>query len=131
MMNTVLQMASLGVVAALLCAVVRENGKPLAMLLSLAGCAVLLLLALRFFSPILSVVEQLRELSGLNETVTAPLLKVTGIGLLVQVAGSVCEDAEEKALAKAVEIGGSVLSVYAALPLLTAVLKLLEEMLGG
>lgn len=130
-MNTVLQMASLGVVAALLCAVVRENGKPLAMLLSLAGCAVLLLLALRFFSPILSVVEQLRELSGLNETVTAPLLKVTGIGLLVQVAGSVCEDAEEKALAKAVEIGGSVLSVYAALPLLTAVLKLLEEMLGG
>ncbi len=130
-MNTVLQMASLGVVAALLCAVVRENGKPLAMLLSLAGCAVLLLLALRFFSPILSVVEQLRELSGLNETVTAPLLKVTGIGLLVQVAGSVCEDAEEKALAKAVEIGGSVLSIYAALPLLTAVLNLLEEMLGG
>lgn len=130
-MGAAVQIASLGVVAALLCAVVRENERPLAMLLSLAGCAVLLLLGLRFFSPILSVVEQLRDLSGLNEAVTAPVLKVTGIGLLAQVAGGVCEDAEERALAKAVEIGGSVLSVYAALPLMTAVLDLLEEMLGG
>lgn len=130
-MGTVVQIASLSVVAALLCVVVRENGKTLAMLLSLASCVGILLLALRFFAPVLSVVEQLRSLSGLNETVTAPLLKVTGIGLLAQVAGSVCEDAEERALAKAVEIGGSILSVYAALPLMTAVLDLLEEMLGG
>ena len=130
-MDTALRISSLAVVAAVLCLVVRQREKPLALLLSLAACAAVLLLGLRFFSPVLSVVERLRDLSGLNETVTAPLLKVTGIGLLTQVAGSVCEDAEERTLAKAVEIGGSVLSVYAALPLLSAALELLEEMLGG
>lgn len=130
-MEAVFQASSLAVVAAVLCLVVRQQEKPLALLLSLAACAAILLLALKFFSPVLKVVEQLRDLSGLNEAVTAPLLKVTGIGLLTQVAGSVCEDAEERALAKAVEIGGSVLSVYAALPLLSAALDLLEEMLGG
>ncbi len=130
-MDTALRISSLAVVAAVLCLVVRQREKPLALLLSLAACAAVLLLGLRFFSPVLSVVERLRDLSGLNEAVTAPLLKVTGIGLLTQVAGSVCEDAEERTLAKAVEIGGSVLSVYAALPLLSAALELLEEMLGG
>lgn len=130
-MDAALRISSLAVVAAVLCLVVRQREKPLALLLSLAACAAVLLLGLRFFSPVLSVVERLRDLSGLNEAVTAPLLKVTGIGLLTQVAGGVCEDAEERALAKAVEIGGSVLSVYAALPLLSAALELLEEMLGG
>ena len=130
-MDAALRISSLAVVAAVLCLVVRQREKPLALLLSLAACAAVLLLGLRFFSPVLSMVERLRDLSGLNEAVTAPLLKVTGIGLLTQVAGSVCEDAEERTLAKAVEIGGSVLSVYAALPLLSAALELLEEMLGG
>lgn len=130
-MDAALRISSLAVVAAVLCLVVRQREKPLALLLSLAACAAVLLLGLRFFSPVLSVVERLRDLSSLNEAVTAPLLKVTGIGLLTQVAGGVCEDAEERALAKAVEIGGSVLSVYAALPLLSAALELLEEMLGG
>lgn len=130
-MDAALRISSLAVVAAVLCLVVRQREKPLALLLSLAACAAVLLLGLRFFSPVLSVAERLRDLSGLNEAVTAPLLKVTGIGLLTQVAGSVCEDAEERTLAKAVEIGGSVLSVYAALPLLSAALELLEEMLGG
>ncbi len=130
-MDAALRISSLAVVAAVLCLVVRQREKPLALLLSLAACAAVLLLGLRFFSPVLSMVERLRDLSGLNEAVTAPLLKVTGIGLLTQVAGSVCEDAEERTLAKAVESGGSVLSVYAALPLLSAALELLEEMLGG
>lgn len=130
-MDAALRISSLAVVAAVLCLVVRQREKPLALLLSLAACVAVLLLGLRFFSPVFSVVERLRDLSGLNEAVTAPLLKVTGIGLLTQVAGGVCEDAEERALAKAVEIGGSVLSVYAALPLLSAALELLEEMLGG
>ncbi len=130
-MDTVLQLTSLAVVAAVLCLVVRQNGRPLSLLLALGACAVLLLLSLRFFSPVLTVVERLRKLSGLNEAATAPVLKVTGIGLLTQVAGGVCEDAEEKALAKAVEIGGGVLAIYASLPLISSVLTLLEDMLGG
>ncbi len=130
-MDTVLQLTSLAVVAAVLCLVVRQDGRPLALLLALGACAVLLLLSLRFFSPVLTVVERLRKLSGLNEAATAPVLKVTGIGLLTQVAGGVCEDAEEKALAKAVEIGGGVLAIYASLPLISSVLTLLEDMLGG
>lgn len=130
-MDIVLQIASLSVVAAVLAVVVRENQKPVSLLLSLAGCVLILLCGIRFLKPIFSVVEQLRSLSGLQNTVTQPLVKVTGIGILTQVAGSVCADAGEKALEKAVEISGTLLGLYAALPLLSSVLSLLEEMLGG
>lgn len=130
-MGTVLQVMSLAVVCAVLCVLVRERAAPLSMLLTLAICAGALVVMFRFFAPILEFVRRLRRLSGLSDAVTTPLLKVTGMGLLTQVAGGLCEDAGEKALARTVEICGSVFAVYISLPLMTAVVDLLESMLGG
>ena len=90
-----------------------------------------LLAAVQLLAPIFSVAEQLRSLSGLSTAVTAPLFKVTAIGILSRVAAGVCGDAGEKALERAVELSGSILALYAALPLVSAVLELLEDMLGG
>ena len=130
-MDTMVKLASIAVVAAILSVVVRERGRSMALLLSLGSCVLILSLGMKFLSPIFSVVEQLRDLSGLQDSVTAPLLKVTGIGILTQTAGGVCADAEEKALEKVVQICGSVLGLYASLPLLSSVLSMLEDMLGG
>ena len=130
-METMVKVAALGALTAVLCLVVREREKTLGLLLSLAGCAIALLAALQLLSPIFSVAEQLRALSGLSTAVTAPLFKVTAIGILSRVAAGVCGDAGEKALERAVELSGSILALYAALPLVSAVLELLEDMLGG
>lgn len=100
-------------------------------MLSLLVCVGILVLGLRFLSPVWVVLEQLKRLSGLSDAVTAPLLKVTGIGILTQVAGGVCADAGETSLTKAVELTGSFLALYAAIPLLSSVLELLEQLLGG
>lgn len=130
-MSTVVQIGALAIVAAVLCVLVRTHTGALAVLLSLCASVVILLLSFQFFSPILSVLRQLRELTGLDEAATAPMLKVAGIGILTQTAASICEDSGEKTLSRSVEIGGTVLSLYASLPLISAVLDLMKETLGG
>ena len=130
-METMVKVAALGALTAVLCLVVREREKTLGLLLSLAGCAIALLTALQLLSPIFSVAEQLRALSGLSTAVTAPLFKVTAIGILGRVAAGVCGDAGGRALGRGVGVSGSILAQYAALPLVSAVLELLEDMLGG
>lgn len=130
-MDTAMQIMSLAVICAAACVLIREKSGSLALALSLTACVAALLLAVRFFSPVISLMERLRDLSGLSSTVTSPLVKIVGLGLLTQMAGGVCEDSGEKALAKTVEICGSILSVYVSLPLINGVLSLLETMLGG
>ena len=130
-MSTVVQIGALAIVAAVLCVLVRTHTGALAVLLSLCASVVILLLSFQCFSPILSVLRQLRELTGLDEAATAPMLKVAGIGILTQTAASICEDSGEKTLSRSVEIGGTVLSLYASLPLISAVLDLMKETLGG
>lgn len=130
-METMARVAALAAVAAFLCVLLREREKTLALLLSTAACALGLLLTVRMVEPILSVAQELQELSGLGTSVTAPLFKVTAIGMLCKIAAGVCADAGEQGLQKAVELSGSILALYAALPLVSAVLTLLEDMLGG
>ena len=130
-MTSALQIVSLAVICAVAAVLIREKAGSLAAALSLAFCAAALLLSLRFFGPILDFAERLRTLSGLNGSVTSPLLKSAGLGILTQVAGSLCEDAGEKSLAKTVDICGSIFALYVSLPLMNSVLELMEHILGG
>lgn len=130
-METAFKIAAMAVVAVVFCVLLRENARVQAVLLSVAVCAVILVLSIQVLTPIWTVLQRLQRLSGLEDGVTAPLLKVAGIGLVTHGAAGVCTDAGESALAKTVEAAGSLLAFYAAIPLLTAVINLLEQLLGG
>ena len=52
-------------------------------------------------------------------------------GKRAQLPESFCKDAGQQALAKAVELGGGVLALYALLPLASSVAELLQRMAGG
>ena len=126
-----MKISVVAVLGAVLCTLLRQNEKAVALAVSILTCIAVLVMGFRFWQPIRSVAEQIEALSGLGSGVTKPLFKVVGIGILTQIAGTVCSEAGESSLAKAVEITGSVLAVYASLPLLSSVLSLVEKLIGG
>ena len=130
-MEVMVKISAIAIMAAVLCLLLRQNEKAVALGLSVLSCVTVLILGARFLQPIWSVIGKIENLSGLGGGVTEPLLKVVGIGFLTQLAGSVCSEAGETSLAKAVELAGTVLAVYAALPLVLSVLDLAEKLIGG
>jgi len=129
-MEEVTKIAVIALIGACLCMVLRSQVSPFALIVSLASCVGILLVSIRFFLPVISVFQRLNALSGLADSITAPVLKSVGIGILSQIAASVCEDSGEKALAKTVEVGSSLLAIYVSVPLFFAVLDMLERLLG-
>ena len=125
------KITALALVAVVLCVLIRENQKPLSVLLSLLSCVGILLLAVVFLEPVLEVFRKLTALSGVDDEIISPMLKVAGVGLLTQISAAICHDAGEGALGKTVELCGTILAMYVSLPLLLAVLELVENMMGG
>ena len=126
-MDTLLQVAGLGLIAVLLGLVLKKgNG-----VLALAACAAMTVSIVRLAEPVVSFLSELRQLAGLEPALLQPLLRTVGIGLLTQLTASVCADAGESTVARLIELCGSVLGIYTALPLLEAVLSLLRTMLEG
>ncbi len=123
--------AAMAIVCALLCTVLKQHGAELSSVLALAGCVGLLIAALTVLSPVMTFLRRLSGLAGINAALLAPVLKAAAVGLLTQLTESFCKDAGEGALAKAVELCGGILALYALLPLASSVAELLQRMAGG
>ncbi len=81
--------------------------------------------------PVLELLERLEGLAGVDSEILSPALKTALIGILTNVAAGVCGDCGEAGVAKMVELCGTVMALYLSTPLISAVLELLDELLGG
>lgn len=130
-MDIMLRVCGLGILAAIVALILKRDNAVLGTLLSAACCVMLGVTAVQILQPVIDFLQTLQQTAGLNGNLMSPLLKCIGIGLLTQIATAICQDAGQAAVAKMVELCGSVLALYLALPLLTAVLSLLNQMTGG
>ncbi len=130
-MQGLLQAAVIGIVTVLLTAMLRKNSPELGILLTLAACVLIGLLLVQLAEPVIEFLAKLRNIAGLDKTLTEPILKTIGIGLITQIGATVCADAGENAIAKLIEVCGGILALYVSLPLLEAVLSLIDTMSGG
>ena len=128
-MDEALRLPALALIAALLTLVLRKQSPELGLVLTLCACVLGSALLLSAFKPVLRLTRSLAERAELDAALMAPVWKCLGLGLLTELCSAVCADAGQSALAKLVELGGTVLCLAAALPLLQAVLALIEELL--
>lgn len=129
MINTYFKLFVLALLTTVLVLTVKKQTPELGLLLSLSGCVLSVLLIGAWLTPILEFIRRLTGETGLDESLTEPLLKVLGIGLLTQITAALCNDVGESAMARLLELGGGLLCLYLSLPLLNAVLIMIEDLL--
>ena len=130
-MELFLQAAVIAVVTVVLTAMLKKTNRELALLLSLAACVLIGVFLTQLAEPVVTFLLKLRDLAGLDNALMTPMLKTIGIGLLTQLSANICADAGENAIAKLVEVCGGLLALYVALPLMEAVIDMVEQMSGG
>ncbi len=111
--------------------VIRKQNGELAMLLGLCGCCVVFGVAVGFLSPIVSFLRRLQQLTMLDNDMLQLLLKVTAVAFTSEIAGTVCADAGNAALAKSLQMLATLVILYLSLPMLQALLDLVEQILGA
>ena len=119
--------ALIGVVLLL---VSSNYGKDISLCLSLCVCVLVLVAACSFLSPVMDFLREMETLAGLDSSMMKIMLKSAGIGVIGAVAGMVCGDAGHSSLGKAVQLLGTGTILWLSLPLFSAVLDLLREILG-
>ena len=125
MIDDLLKLSAMAVISCLLILTVKKQAPELGLILSLCACALGAGFLLETLRPVLLLAGSLAEKAGLEPELRAPLWKCLGLGLLTEL----CADAGESALAKLVELGGGILCLAVSLPLLQAVLALIEGLL--
>ncbi len=108
-----------------------KHGKETAMLLSILTCCMAGLVAVSFLQPVLAFVNKLQDTAKLDGSMLRILLKVVGVALVCELSSLICTDAGSSALGKMLQYLGSAVILWLSLPMLTALLDLVEGILGG
>lgn len=108
----------------------QKQEKDMALLLTLCICAMGATVALKAFTPVLEMLQQLETLGQLQNGILSVLMKATGIGLVTELAGMICADAGNGAMEKTVQLLGSITMLVLALPIFQTLLNLIQEILG-
>lgn len=130
-MDAFWQGAAGALIACVLAVILDKQGKDSALLLTLGVCCMVGGLAVSYLSPVISFLRQLADMSQLENDMLETLLKAVGIGLVGELAALICADSGNAALGKATQILSAATLLWLSLPLLTALLELLEDILGG
>ncbi len=131
MMQTAVSIMGVLLCAGILALTLRGQRPELALCLSLAAGAAVLLMIMQHIIPILSSLGKMLEGSAIPSEYIKTVLKATGICLLTQLTADTCRDAGETALAGKAEFAGRILLLLLSLPLFEDVLQLVTALAQG
>lgn len=123
------KIAAAAVTAALFGTVVRRGSPELALLLTVTAGVWILTAVLDGLGAAAAMAERLAQLAQMDAAVAGPVLKTVVVALVTRITAELCRGAGEGGLAAFVETAGTILALTAALPLMAAVLTMLEELL--
>lgn len=129
-MTLFLQVCGAVLLAVILVLTLKSHGKDIGTILAIAVCCMVALAAIEYLQPVLSFLESLENLGGLDGDMVTTLLKATGIGIITEIANLVCKDAGNESMGKSMQLLGTAVILYLSMPLFTALIELLQKILG-
>lgn len=108
----------------------EKQNKDIAVLVSLAACCAVTVLAMSYLDTVLDFIWDLTRIGQLNNSFLKVLLKSVGIGLIGEISTLVCNDAGNSALGKTIQIVSVCIILWTAIPLLSELMNLINQILG-
>lgn len=128
-MDIFLKAAAGTLIALILYLVLAKQGKDISSLLTVCVCCMITISAIRYLEPVIELIQNLRILGNLNTEMLSIILRAVGIGLLSEICCSVCKDAGNDTLGKALQLLASTVILWMSVPLFTGLIELVEEIL--
>ncbi|MCL1821040.1 MAG: stage III sporulation AC/AD family protein [Oscillospiraceae bacterium] len=125
----IIRLVGTALIGVILIAVIKKRNPEQGLMLSIAAVCAMSLLSAAVLTEIINWLREMAESFGLEGTVFETLIKVLGISLIIRITADLCRDAEEKGIATAVEVGGTALAIFIAMPLFNSVLTLIKSIL--
>ena len=109
--------------------IIKQIKPELAIGITILGSISLLLYILSFFSPIVEIFDKIINSTGLNTNLFTILIKIIGIGYLVEFCADICSDSGNSAIANKVILGGKVFIFILAIPIITDLFDIIIQLL--
>lgn len=125
----VLKLVGLGVLICIVSIVVKQVKPELAVFVIIIGSVILLINILNSFTSIFATFNTILEKTSINGELFGLLIKIIGVGYLIEFGASICIDSGNSAVADKIILGGKIIIFTMAIPIITSLLNVILGLL--
>ena len=126
----IFQLVGIAFVTAVAALVLKGTKPELAFAVTVAGSIILLLFVFEVFKGSVSIFGDIASETGIDSSLVKILLKMVGIGYLVEFSAGILNDFGQNSVADKLVFCGKVVILVLAIPILESVLTLIKQLLG-
>ncbi len=124
----IFQIVAIGLVAAILAILVKNQRPELGIYISLVTGFVIFIFVLAKLQSVVEILNQLANKISIEDIYLSTILKIVGIAYIAEFGAQVCKDAGEGVIASKIEFAGKVLIMVMAVPILVSLMDLIINM---
>ena len=125
----IVQIVGLGLIAAVLALVVKEQKPMFAFLITSFTGIIIFLFLIGKIEAVIEVLKQLADQSGIQPVYLKTILKIIGIAYIAEFGAQVVRDAGQDGIASKIELAGKVLIMVLAIPIISVIIETVMKLL--
>lgn len=125
----VMRIVGIGLIGAILSILLRNSKPEFSMLIPVVVSFTVLACAMPYLIRITEELSRMASSAGINSSYMRIVIKVIGISYLVCITAELCKDAGENAIAAKIELGGKLIILAMAIPIINSLLNLVKEII--
>lgn len=125
----IFQIVGIGIIATILIVILKQTKPEFAILVSLITGIIIFTFLLPHLAYVIDTISSLSSRVNVDFSYFNTLLKIIGMAYIVEFASQISRDAGQDSIAMKIELGGKVLIMVLAIPILLALLDLIIKIL--
>lgn len=125
----IFRIIGVGIITAITALVVRQVKPEISVIISITGGILMLLLIANSLTSVFETFNSVIEKSGLTKGLFSTILKIVGVGYIAEFSASLCQDAGASSVADKILLGGKIVILVLALPIVTNIIEIISGLL--
>ncbi|MFA5524039.1 MAG: stage III sporulation protein AD [Tissierellales bacterium] len=125
----ILQIVGIGIVATILSVILRQQKPEFAIQVSIVTGLIIFIFVISKLNYVIEVLNNLAKRIDMDLIYFTTILKVIGVAYIAEFGSQIARDAGEGAIASKIELGGKILIMVLAVPVLTSLLDLIIKII--
>ncbi len=119
----ILKIILIGIITCVATILLKQLKPELSVLVSIAGGIVILVMVVNYLGSIVSNFTQIATKTNINMQLFSSVVKIVGIGYITEFGANICQDTGNSNIADKILLGGKVIILGFALPIINAMLS--------
>lgn len=128
-MDIFFKIIAIALITCVACLILKPIRPDFAILLSIAGGIIIIFYLISYLGSIFDIFGNIFNLSGINSSLYGIIFKIIGIGYLTEFASSICSDTGNSSLGDKLLLGGKIIILVMALPIVTSIIDIVMQLL--